>query len=779
MEPMDLYVNSGGKLNADTPEKKSGQMKKAAVALARALPMAVAFFLFSLIQCFSKPSPFAVCCMLALLGAGIRPHGALLGLGLGLGFRLLWGLPMELGQIAACLLCFVILKLGWNKPWQLTCASGGLNLARALPECLAAGDTQTVILCLASVAMGLAVMPALHRAALILKEKRTRLSQDDTLCLALPILLLITGAGRLAVFQVNLGYGCAALITLGVSWMCGSAPGACLGLACGLTLLIGGQSALPMINLAFGALVAGLFQGRKRPYAAMLFLVATLIATYLVAYSLQPPLTIAEFFAALIICLIPGKWMGRLRHFARQLRWTEPRENAYTHLKMRQWARSIDKMADALPHPRIEPVNSREETEAIRDALCAECGQLPLCWHTNMVDTQSALEELAGSSDDTEASLEIINRCFTFCPRIARLPDILTRLDREKQKRLQRALCAEYERDMLQTHLTALSQAAQRIMLEGGAEDERESAWTAQAQETLERLHFPGQIAFVKRPDGRMTVCLTCDPLALRSASLDEVVREIGRALLCPLAVSEQRADRILLEEEPPLSVQAGIASACAAGTERKRRAAPPPDNGDAVLTEALSGGLMLLALSDGMGHGAGARDESWKTLELLSLCLGAGYTRAQAMTAVNGAMLSATGGEKFATVDLCLIDLWSGQAFMNKLGACASFIIQGQKIHTVEGAALPLGIIEHVVPMEHRFSLSEGDMLVMMSDGVSEVFEEETIIGMIRAHRDDTPQQLADCMLDEAKCAQDGKPIDDMTVLCARVSGKDRRRRL
>ena len=69
-----------------------------------------------------------------------------------------------------------------------------------------------------------------------------------------------------------------------------------------------------------------------------------------------------------------------------------------------------------------------------------------------------------------------------------------------------------------------------------------------------------------------MTVCLTCDPLALRSASLDEVVREIGRALLCPLAVSEQRADRILLEEEPPLSVQTGIASACAAGTERKRQ---------------------------------------------------------------------------------------------------------------------------------------------------------------------------------------------------------------
>ena len=141
------------------------------------------------------------------------------------------------------------------------------------------------------------------------------------------------------------------------------------------------------------------------------------------------------------------------------------------------------------------------------------------------------------------------------------------------------------------------------------------------------------------------------------------------------------------------------------------------------------------------------------------------------AMTAVNGSMLSATGGEKFATVDLCLVDLWSGEAAMNKLGACASLLAQGQKIQWIEGAALPLGIIEHVVPMEHRFSLGEGDLLLLMSDGIMDAFEnEEDVIAILRQCRGDTPQHIADAILREALAQRDGLPPDDMTVLCGWV---------
>ena len=177
------------------------------------------------------------------------------------------------------------------------------------------------------------------------------------------------------------------------------------------------------------------------------------------------------------------------------------------------------------------------------------------------------------------------------------------------------------------------------------------------------------------------------------------------------------------------------------------------------------------------MGHGASAQEESRKTLELLSICLDAGYTREQAMVAVNGAMLSATGGEKFATVDVCLVDLWTGETVMNKLGACASYIVQGQKIHTVEGASLPLGIIEHAPPMEHRFVLNEGDLLLLLSDGITDAFQDQSeILRLLENNRNQMPQQIADTLLRESVIQENGLPFDDMTVLCAKVTAQKRR---
>lgn len=764
-------------------EKRAGKlpafdMERWGRALLRRLPMAGAFFLLSLAQCFSAPAPFSICCLIALAAAGESAAGAWLGLGAGFGYRILWGLDWDAGQFAICALFLGVRQIrGWKQGWVMA-LTGTLLLARALPDMFRAQDAQTVILLFAGVLLGVALMPALLRAAKLGTGKQRSFSQDDLLCLLLPLLLLLAGAGRLSLAQVNMGYFIAAGLTLTVAWVSGSAAGACFGLACGLSLLISGQSALPLVNLAFGALLAGMMQGKKRALAAGLYLLSSVTAAYLIAYRFIPAFFGAEGAAATLFCLAPGKQMGNISRFMRRLRWNEPKENAYMRLKTQRWVRSIECMADALPHPRVQPVSFQEESETLTDGLCADCERLPICWHEREKQTREGMAALSERGGDTDEYLQIINTYFSQCPRIGRIPELLSRLDKDRQTRMQRALCAEYERDMLQTHLTALSQAAQRISLEGMSNDSEEALWTYQTEEALQAARFPGRTAFAKKVDGHMTVCLKYDPLALRPAADagNMLANRVGLQLGVPLCVAEQQGDRIILEETPPLKAETGMATACAVSSEKKRRMGKKPDNGDAVLTRPLPGGRQLLTLSDGMGHGTDASEESKKTLELLSLCLEAGYTRSQAMTAVNGAMLSATGGEKFATVDLCVIDLWTGETAMNKLGACASYVIQGQKIHTVEGSALPLGIIEHVVPMEHRFTLGEGDTLLLMSDGVTDAFpEEQDLLAALRRVREYAPQRLADTLLREALLQRDGLPPDDMTVLCARVREQGR----
>ena len=745
----------------------SGALRRAG----RLLPGGAAFFLLSIAQCFSVPAPYALCCLIALVYEGIRPRGAWLGLGLGLGCRLLWGIDPDLGQYAACLLCLPLMRFDPRTKGMRRLIAVLLLLVRALPGALRAANAQQLILQGAGLAMGLAALPALRRAARLLHAREKELTGDDLLCLLLPGLLLLTGAARLSLAGLNVGYMLSVFTSLLLSWMLGGKTGVCAGLCCGLALMTGGQSALYLVNLTFGGLLAGLLQGKPRPLASLGYLLASLTAAYLSALNFYPPLFFATAVGALAFSLLPERALRRLSRLVRKLVCSRPQENAYTRLRMQRWVRAIDSIAAALPHPQPPAAEETGESEAVSERLCQECDRLPICWRDQYEQTKAGMEALARRETGDDGYLDVINRYFSACTRISRIPGILEELDEKRRQATQRVLCADYERDMLQTHLTALSQAAQRISLEGALGGEEENEWLALVEEALQSLRFPGRAAFVKKVDGRMLICLQYEPLALRPTANDGLARHIGVRLGLKLQVTEQSGGRILLEEEPPLRILTGMATACAVSPERKRAAGKPLDNGDAVLVEPLSGGRVLLALSDGMGHGTGAQHESKKTLELLSLCMEAGYTRAQAMTAVNGSMLSATGGEKFATVDLCLVDLWSGEAAMNKLGACASLLAQGQKIQWIEGAALPLGIIEHVVPMEHRFSLGEGDLLLLMSDGIMDAFEnEEDVTAILRQCRGDTPQHIADAILREALAQRDGLPPDDMTVLCGWV---------
>lgn len=754
----------------------AGQTMKKAM---KQLPMAGAFFLLSLADCFFVPSPYAVCCLAVLMSVNGKTGGAMLGICLGTLARYAWGIDPDLAQLLACCLCRGMLPGFRHKKAPVLFFTGILLILRALPGILEAETAQTAWLSGMGVLLGMVSMPALLKAAQLDKRKKDELRTDDVLCVALPGLLILSGAAKLTFFKVNLGMIAAQTFTLATGWMLGCIPGICAGLSCGLALMMGGQGALPLVLLTIGAPAGGLLQGKNRLLAGLPFLVFQCAAMFLTAYKIYPLLLAAAVLGILSFSLTPSKYIRRINGFAKKIRWGKPKENAYLRLRMQQWVQSIDQMADALPKPRSIPAGEDEESETITERLCQDCDRLPICWRDHFEKTKAAMEALSQRPDNEEDTYRLINSHFDFCPRISRIPGILYQLDTARQERSKRVLCADYERAMLQTHLTALSQAAQQISLEGTADAYDEQEWVNQAEEALQALRFPGHVSFVKKVDGCLTVCLAYEGMAIHLPENDTLARHIGMRLGVRMQVTAQHAGHILLEAEPILYITTGMATACAVTPERKAQTGRRPDNGDAVLVRHLSGGRVLVALSDGMGHGAEAQEESKKTLELLSLCMEAGYTRDQAMTAVNGSMLSATGGEQFATVDLCIIDLWTGQAALNKLGACASVLVQGQKIRIIEGEALPLGIIEHVVPMEHTFQMGENDLLLLMSDGITDAFStEEQILSVIRRSYDDTPQHIADALLQEALIQQDGLPSDDMTVLCARVQQRYPERR-
>lgn len=78
---------------------------------------------------------------------------------------------------------------------------------------------------------------------------------------------------------------------------------------------------------------------------------------------------------------------------------------------------------------------------------------------------------------------------------------------------------------------------------------------------------------------------------------------------------------------------------------------------------------------------------------------------------------------EGFATVDLALVNTVSGYADFIKSGACTTYIKRGQTVKRILSHSLPAGILENADVEHKKEELQNGDMLIMMSDGISESF--------------------------------------------------------
>ena len=144
--------------------------------------------------------------------------------------------------------------------------------------------------------------------------------------------------------------------------------------------------------------------------------------------------------------------------------------------------------------------------------------------------------------------------------------------------------------------------------------------------------------------------------------------------------------------------------------------------NGDRVTTSYLPDDSLAFILSDGMGKGKKAAEESRIVTEQLKRLLKEGVPAARAIKAVNKAMVeSKREGYSFATVDLTIIEKDTGRARFYKMGAATSFLVREGNTRRIEHPALPVGILPKLKLRAVSVDLKPGDVIVMVSDGVTE----------------------------------------------------------
>ena len=171
--------------------------------------------------------------------------------------------------------------------------------------------------------------------------------------------------------------------------------------------------------------------------------------------------------------------------------------------------------------------------------------------------------------------------------------------------------------------------------------------------------------------------------------------------------------------------------------------------------------GRLFLLISDGMGSGAQAGQQSAALAQLLELFLQAGVEPATVLRLVCPAFALSRDGDSVASIDLLDLDLCSGEAVFYKCGAAPSWVLrEGASPRRIGAGALPAGMpMPELAEAEvTRMTLRAGDRVVMVSDGVE---------GLPVGTCSGSPGEMAEAILNAA--AKDGCS-DDMTVMVCGV---------
>jgi stage II sporulation protein E len=174
-----------------------------------------------------------------------------------------------------------------------------------------------------------------------------------------------------------------------------------------------------------------------------------------------------------------------------------------------------------------------------------------------------------------------------------------------------------------------------------------------------------------------------------------------------------------------------------------------------------------LAILCDGMGSGVAARAISNAACTLTQSFYRAGLDWGVGLELINSMLM---GDETFAALDIVSISCADGNAHIVKLGSPCSYIVYASKTEVVSSNALPLGAVEEMRPFATKRQLAAGDMIVLVTDGVSDCFEHGTLGQYVDCNRK-TPQELADGIMQAAlqRCVV---PQDDMSVVVLQLIG-------
>ena len=603
--------------------------------------------------------------------------------------------------------------------------------------------------------------------------RQTGLTQGESVGVMLLVSVLLLPLTGLAVYDVSPARAAAVFFVLLMAYYGKAAQGAMCGVITGVILSLGRADFSHVIAAyAFSGLIAGLFSGSRRVRAAIAFMLANAVITIYLNNSIITLISLSEvMIAGSLFCILPARWIEKAASF---LLISLPRSRSFESARfkelvlgrLRTASDSLGSVSSALSGKTasVQTADVQTQVANVAETVCRNCRLSSYCWSAAYNDTAGIFNSAAKCIEDKGGI------------QTADLPEYFT------------ARCIHREEILNEFNLAANALALASHKEETVAENRRIMAAQYEA--------FGSYVTGI------------CDEITKLSRFDENLGRRVRQFFLnlgassCEAMAYYDRYDALYLEADAVLpqsvsdkKVLAGLSELCGYELACKSSeyrdgvysyrfcqrenlalqvtAAQRNKSGENVCGDSFSAFKSVryqkvLALSDGMGSGAEAGRVSQLTLEVLQHLLESGFGPENACSLVNTTLLLGCGGQSFSTLDLASVNLFNGKADFYKMGAAPTLILRDGKAYEVFCKSLPAGVMEEPHAEHRSCRLREGDIVLMLSDGVEITHE---ILKYCQQAKGKNLSELCEEILRLADA--DGKAADDMTVAAARVCRK------
>lgn len=641
-------------------------------------------------------------------------------------------------------------------------------------------SANTVVLTVAESILGGGSAYFMARAAALV-ERRLRgketggrermLSSQDSACVVLTLGIALMALSGAQPGSFSVGHVLAVLGILFAAAYGGAAGGSIAGIASGVffSLATSGLSYLSA-GYAMGGLTAGLFASGGRLACAAAFILSNGIASLQMGNSSLALTGLYEVTAATVLFLILPERTGQaavrlLRREEDPMRSESLRRSMVMRLDhaakaLGDVSRSVTEVSEKLSFtgaPDIEGVYRKASAEA-----CRNCGMKIFCREK---DGPGDSESLSPLTDILRKNGFVTKEDFpeSFSAKCVRLDEMAAAVNRHYGEFALRETAerrADQIRELVAEQFTTVGSILESMAGELELYERMDTAAAGCVRDVLQDAGLlPSEVSCRVDRFGRMTVeaeITRGDRMRFHKGELvKRISRACGRSFAVPAVHPAGDTLRMVLTERPLYRAKIGVAQhVCGNGRLC----------GDSWEAFQDGGGRQLLIVSDGMGTGGRAAVDGTMASGILSKLMQAGVGVDASLKIVNAALMAKSGDESLATLDLCSVDLFTGEAEFCKAGAPISFIRKGEKAHTLEAPSLPAGILREVRFSRLNETLEDGDLAVLVSDGAV-AGGSEWLLKELEAWRGDSPQQLAEELTEKAvKNRQDGRD-DDITI--------------